>query len=151
MQLLRKKEKLTEARIVSLSSTFFSLSFTEDLCRSSQDKKMCTKLQSVNQQLKDLQQKHQQTMADMRLLVTSMARLQKKVKLLESVSGFFRARKTFGVCLRMPPCACIDGPFRPHFARAQANGSRSFQTDWQHLAPFKTFGAIAVDNLRSYH
>ena len=30
-----------------------------------------------------------------------------------------RSRKTFGVCrTRMPPCVCIDGPFRPHFARA---------------------------------
>ena len=61
--------------------------FTEDICRSSQDKKTCTKLQSVGQQLKELQEEHQQTMADMRLLVTSMARLQKKVKQLESVSG----------------------------------------------------------------
>ena len=47
---------------------------------------MCTKLQSVSQQLRDLQQEHQQTMADMRLLVTSMARLQKEMKFLKSVS-----------------------------------------------------------------
>ena len=70
-----------------LTFSIFCISlFTEDACRSSQDKKMCTKLQSVSQQLRDLQQEHQQTMADMRLLVTSMARLQKEVKLSKSVS-----------------------------------------------------------------
>ena len=70
-----------------LSLSIFCIFFlTEDACRSSQDKKMCAKLQSVSQQLKDLQQEHQQTMADMRLLVTSMARLQKEVKLFKSVS-----------------------------------------------------------------
>ena len=54
---------------------------------------MCTKLQSVSEQLRDLQQEHQQTLdqhaADLRLLVTSVARLQKNVNVLGSVSSPF--------------------------------------------------------------
>ena len=43
------------------------------------------------------------------------------------------------------PCTCIDGPFRPHFARARVKGKRSFRTDWQHLAPLRTFGRSISD------
>ena len=61
-----------------------------------------------------------------------------------------RSRKTFGVCrTRIPPCVCIDGPFRPHFTHARAKGKRSFRTDRQCLASFRAFGAIGVENLRS--
>ena len=59
-----------------------------------------------------------------------------------------RSRKTFGVCrTRMPPCVCIDGPFRPHFARARAKGKRSFRTDRQRLASFRAFGR-SISNLQ---
>ena len=59
-----------------------------------------------------------------------------------------RSRKTFGVCrTRMPPCVCIDGPFRPHFARAPAKGKRSFRTDRQRPASFRPFGR-SISNLQ---
>ena len=48
-----------------------------------------------------------------------------------------RARKIAGVSRTwMPPCSCIDGPFRRHFTGAK--GKRSFRTVWLHLAPFRT-------------
>ena len=42
---------------------------------------------------------------------------------------------------------CIDGPFRPHFARAPAKGKRSFRTDRQRLASFRFFGR-SISNLQ---
>ena len=88
MWISKRKKSWSFCQIIS-ANNFLLFALTEDACRSSQDKKMCTKLQSVSQQLRDVQQEHQQTMADMRLLVTSMARLQKKVKFLEAVGSPF--------------------------------------------------------------
>ena len=51
----------------------------------------------------------------------------------------------------MPQCLCIAGPFFPHFAGARAKGKRSFRSDWQHLASFRAFGAIGINNLRSHN
>ena len=58
-----------------------------------------------------------------------------------------RNRKTFCVTqTRMPPCTCIDGPFRSHFARARATRKRSFRINWQCLAShFRTFGRSISD------
>ena len=46
-----------------------------------------------------------------------------------------------------PVCVCIDGPFRPHFARARAKGKRSFRTDRQRLASFRPSGR-SISNLQ---
>ena len=57
-----------------------------------------------------------------------------------------QTRKTFGVCRTLlPQCTCIDGPFRPHFAGARAKGKRSFRTNLQRLASFRTLGAPISD------
>ena len=63
-----------------------------------------------------------------------------------SVSKQAANSQTFCVCrTRMPRYTCIDGPLRLHFASARAKGKRSFQTDWQHLASFRTFGRSTSD------
>ena len=57
-----------------------------------------------------------------------------------------QTHKTFGVCrTQMPQCTCIDGPFRPPFAGARAKGKRSFRTDRQRPASFRTFGRSISD------
>ena len=45
----------------------------------------------------------------------------------------------------MPPCTCIICPFCPYFAGAQAKRKRSFQTNWQCLASFRTIRAPISD------